>query len=365
MREVYKTVLLALTLSISSACESGSGKIQDPSARQIALVSSPLFYEGPWGGGDDIYAVMPGDSSAALLTIQPNALILGETIWGLAPSPDGKRLAVCRYNYGIYVFTLDDGKLQQVIRHEFDPEIRPHWSKNGKYLLYASTYVKTGKARYGEGTTSHIFVANTSTGEFSQLTKGKYFNTYPCWSPDDTRIAFAATPPDSRESDIYVMDFPGGRKERLTHDGFEKRYIAWSPLENDLTYIAWEDNGPVLNLLDISTKTVTVLTKEAHSETIPAWSPDGQKIAFSGWPGGRVGHQIMIINRDGSNERRLTPGIRAKWHPRWSPDGSQIAFKGDIEERFDVYVIDIDGTNLKRVSKGDEGGEGHVWGYLK
>lgn len=365
MRERTAT-FLALAVLLTAACSSEPTRGKGPSPRHRSLVPAPLFYVGPFAATHTLYAIRPGDSRATRLPIRATDVRDPfASTWGLAVSPDGTRIAACRSSEGIYVFALDGMKLHRVIRHEFDAELRPCWSKDGTYLLYPSTYVPTGKNRYGEGTSSQIFVANTVTGEITQLTHGEAFRCYPSWSPDNSRIAFTSSPAGSTTSDIYVMDFPAGRTERVTQDGFEKRYVSWSPVEDLIAYVAWEGDDTVLKVVEVSTKTIRTLSTRPHTDTIPAWSPDGRKIAFSGWSETPSAEQIRVINRDGSGERRLTAGVEAKRCPQWSPDGSEIAFKVARRNRFDIDAINSDGTNLRRISIGTEGGEGQVWGFRK
>src|SRR5207245_9071945 len=56
----------------------------------------------------------------------------------------------------------------------------------------------------------------------------------------------------------------------------------------------------------------------------PQWSPDGEQLVFSGFSNGFT--DLFIINRDGTGLRRLTHDKYADLHPSWSPDGKTIAF---------------------------------------
>ncbi len=119
----------------------------------------------------------------------------------------------------------------------------------------------------------------------------------------------------------------------------------------------------------------------------PAWSPDGQKVAFVDGPGvcsldfhfvsgrglefGDV--DIYVANRDGSGRRRLTRDPAVDCVPVWSPDGRRIAFEralvrreGDTVVGFDhdVYVINADGSGERNLT-GDAvsagGPAGPIW----
>ena len=78
----------------------------------------------------------------------------------------------------------------------------------------------------------------------------------------------------------------------------------------------------------------------------PAWSPDGQKIAFtSNRDGGGNDWDIYVMNADGSDIARLTDGAGNEY-PAWSPDGQKIAFSSDRGGDSDIYVMNADGFCL-------------------
>jgi TolB protein len=87
----------------------------------------------------------------------------------------------------------------------------------------------------------------------------------------------------------------------------------------------------------------TALTTSPGSD--PAWSADGQKIAF-GYQGG-----IAVMNADGTGEKQLTIGS-ADSHPTWSPDGKKIAFTRDVMGSAEVMVMKSDGTGVKALTPG-------------
>ncbi len=80
----------------------------------------------------------------------------------------------------------------------------------------------------------------------------------------------------------------------------------------------------------------------------PSWAPNGRQLAFARACNGAF--SIYVVNADGSGLRRLTPTkLDAEW-PSWSPDGKRLAFAGGKLDRSEIYVIDADGRGLRQLT---------------
>jgi Tol biopolymer transport system component len=98
------------------------------------------------------------------------------------------------------------------------------------------------------------------------------------------------------------------------------------------------------------------LTKDEHGDPStpsgvafqidPAFSPDGSRIAFASARAGTL--DIYVMNADGSDTRRLTSTPANDGQPTWSPDGQQIAFQRDDGDH--IYVMRSDGTGARRLT---------------
>ena len=82
---------------------------------------------------------------------------------------------------------------------------------------------------------------------------------------------------------------------------------------------------------------------------LPAWSPDGSRIAWSSERDGN--REIYVMDADGSNPTNLTgdPGYDSS--PAWSPDGQRILFNSRRDGNLEIYVMDADGSNQVRLTR--------------
>ena len=91
----------------------------------------------------------------------------------------------------------------------------------------------------------------------------------------------------------------------------------------------------------------------------PVLSPDGARIAFhSGRDGG---DEVFVMDVDGSDLRQLT---RNEWDDRdpvWSPDGTRIAFHSGRDGGDEVFVMDVDGSDLRQLTRNEWDDRSPVW----
>jgi Tol biopolymer transport system component len=101
----------------------------------------------------------------------------------------------------------------------------------------------------------------------------------------------------------------------------------------------------------------TQLTTDGYGQE-PAWSPDGQRVAFSREDPNRL-NDIWVVNADGSGPVRLTPAdSHDDVSPAWTPDGTQILWSSNASGTYDIWRMDADGGAKTVVGGSEMEGEG-------
>jgi Tol biopolymer transport system component len=88
----------------------------------------------------------------------------------------------------------------------------------------------------------------------------------------------------------------------------------------------------------------------------PVWSPDGSRIAFIGTRPAPWNKDVYVIDADGTDLRRITRGPSQDWNPEWSPDGKQLVFvrhpasDAEFANSVDVWVVPVAGGTPTRLT---------------
>jgi TolB protein len=192
---------------------------------------------------------------------------------------------------------------------------------------------------------AEIFLVNVKGQGARNLTKSKSENSYPCWSPDGTKIAFASDRDGAMN--IYVMDADGGNVKQLTKGDARSRCPAWSPDGKKILFTRTAgERGSAIFSMDSDGGNL----KEIGEGWNPAWSGDGKQILFTSRKDG--GFRIYLMNADGSNARQLTGNDNdfGSVYPSFSPDGKKIMWSDSDGENLEVFVADADGKNAKKIT---------------
>ncbi len=163
-----------------------------------------------------------------------------------------------------------------------------------------------------------------------------------------SKIAFKVIAGGNGE--IYIADFDGHNARQVTRDNVIIAAPCWVPGHLALFYTSYKLGKPDIFQHDLSTGARAGFARFPGSNMSPAVSPDGSRVAMilskDGWT------DLYVCNVDGTGLKRLTKSPQDESSPCWSPDGKWICFAGKLGERRSLCKISAEGGEPVRIPTG-------------
>jgi Tol biopolymer transport system component len=279
-----------------------------------------------------------------------------------------------------------DVPLNSVMVLVFSEPIKPSVLTDGSVRLLLNGLAVSGTLTFGDA--AHLTVAFTPdqqlllnssyslvvtqqvadlNGDLLKAPVTVNFETQPLAALGSNAIAF------TRNGHLYVMNHDGSGLRQLTNDPGQDHEPAWSPDGNriaftryrgDRGYMMWGEAAIYVVNTDGSGLLRLTAVRDSIYEADPTWSPDGSRIAFFSHRDADQGltMEIEVMNADGTNPVRLTNRKTLTHHPSWSPDGARIAFQSwnAAVSDWSIYLMQTDGANPVAIVSG-EGGYSPAW----
>jgi dipeptidyl aminopeptidase/acylaminoacyl peptidase len=230
----------------------------------------------------------------------------------------------------LYMVAWDGSRRIRLTSTPESSESQSRWSPDGRYLAFLASRGDDEEKKNG----AQVWLLDRSGGEAQKLTDVKGGVSDYAWSPDSKRMV------------LVVDDFdPSSDPEKM--EGWKRK--TRPPIVIDRYHFKSDGGGYLtrlyshLAIFDVAAKKADVLTSGAFDDSDPAWSPDGQSIAFVSSrapdPDRSEDADLYVIDaRPAATARKVaaSPG-RVGGTPSWSPDGNWIACFQKDETKFSAY----------------------------
>jgi len=258
-----------------------------------------------------------------------------------------------------------DGSNATPITSAKSPHISPNFSHDGRFVTYTSF----------EDGNPDLFVYEIATGVKRKLSGRKGLNSGSAWAMNNKIVAFTGSV--DGDADIYYIKADGTQSKPLIRGPGLDVDSAFSPDGKWLAFVSGRFGNPHIFRAELKwtgdTEVRVVsdkrLTYAGWWNASPAWSPASDKIAFAGFDKDIDRFDLFMMNPDGTGLERLTIRSGDNEHPSWSPNGQLLIFessrtpsRGDIKGVRHLYVMNRDGSAQRPLNTGLFHVESPVWG---
>ena len=288
---------------------------------------------------------------AVLALIIVLAVVIGGMLLNMGSNsntPDGQDTVPHEGKYGIYVLDLATEKVK--LLYSTDNEIYT----SALRLNAQDKLVFAQKIDGVSDENTEIFTIDVNGQNLKRLTDNTYWDLYPTWSPDGTRVAFLS----KRDSDfdIYIMNADGSDQHLFYDSGSHDADIDWAGDTIVFTsgFKIWRIKDDGIGLAQVTNPADAGEWGQANlpiGDYDPRLRLDGLKIVFERLedPASMHGdYNIFTVNVDGTQETRLTSTNYAQGLASWSHSGDRMVFGVaaiNNEGKYDMYMMNADGSD--------------------
>lgn len=253
----------------------------------------------------------------------------------------------------IFICDFDGSNVIQITNSNV-PHLSPHWSPDGRFLTFTS---------FRDGNPD-LFSYELATGKRVKLSGSRGLNSGGQWAPNGKVIAFTGSV--AGDADIYTVLPEGGQRKVLIKGSGLDVDPTFSNNMKYMAYVSGRFGNPHIFIATLEWSGDTGLrvtgdkrlTYAGWYNATPDFSPDSDKIAFAGYDKDIDRFDVFMMNPDGTQMERLTLKRGYNESPSWAPNGQLLAFhstrvgESDRKGVAQLYVMNRDGSNQIKLPTG-------------
>ncbi len=249
--------------------------------------------------------------------------------------------------------------------------ISPAISPDGRYVAFLSEKDLFSVDLFmAEVATGRIIRKLSSANSDPHIEALRYIDSSGTWSPDSERFAYVVTAGGDQKIVIVGAD-NGLVQRRIAFDGIGAvSNPAWSP---DGQYLAFSGSvGGITDLYmyNLDSDETTRMTNDKYADLQPSWAPDGRTIAFTSDRGAETNFErlsysaFQLATIDvATNQVTVIPVFGNVKHinPQYGADNDKLYFLSDQDGVTDVYELNFQNGNVRRITDLATGVSGHTY----
>jgi len=342
----FGLALLVLIAFLITGCNMPAASTPTPDLFATMQASTPLT-----GSTPQVLETPQPTIDLNLTTLTPTALPLD----GIpSPSPadglTGHIVYTCQIfkvqaSNQICIMNADGTGFRRLTTDNTKQHFYPSLAPNGQSVVYSAFY---------ETDNFEIYELRLDDGSVDQLTNRYGVETAPEISPDGNFLTYAKYNAATDNFQIMIANRNGTNATNIP--GVHGWDPIWSPNGKQILFASDFRGSVQLYAVRLDGKNLTAITNLPAIRGRSDWSADGNYIVT--YSGPAWNRELFIMNADGTNSHQLTPSGGNSQGPSFSPDGKWVAFTAyfdnyDDDHGCEIYVIRIDGTDLRRLTNND------------
>ncbi len=232
----------------------------------------------------------------------------------------------------------NDGRLIKRITDDDNNNYGPIFSPDRQRIVYSSN-------AYG---VYDIYLINNDGSGLKNITQNNYQDYSPDWSPYGQKISYVSD--ETGNNDLYIINADGTNKTQLVKNEAQNYNPLWSPDGERILYIS-DEQGP-FNIYSISADGTDIqkLTDDEYFAQSISLSPDGSQVLYEAYEMVSTVQEIFLLDMATLQVKILTETLCYTTMPLWVLNGSRIVFNSIMDDYFDIYIMDPDGSNLEKLT---------------